>query len=81
MVEKIHTLAGKKIGMLGKGGAGKSTVTALLARALAEQGYVVYILDADSTNIGLHQALGIDHPPMPLLDYFGGAVFRGGQVT
>jgi CO dehydrogenase maturation factor len=81
MVEKIHTLAGKKIGMFGKGGAGKSTVTALLARALAEQGYEVYILDADSTNIGLHQALGIDHPPMPLLDYFGGAVFRGGQVT
>lgn len=41
MIEKTHTLAGMKIGMFGKGGAGKSTVTALLARELAEQGYEV----------------------------------------
>jgi CO dehydrogenase maturation factor len=81
MVEKIHVLAGKKIGMFGKGGSGKSTITALLAKALEEHGYEVYILDADSTNVGLHQALGIDHPPTPLMDYFGGMVFRGGRVS
>jgi hypothetical protein len=34
------------------------------------------VLDADSTNIGLAQALGIEQPPAPLLDYFG-----GGAVT
>lgn len=81
MVEKTHVLSGMKIGIFGKGGSGKSTVTALMAEVLAEQGYEVTILDADSTNVGLHRALGIDQPPMPLIDYFGGAVFRGGQVT
>jgi CO dehydrogenase maturation factor len=81
MIEKTHTLAGMKIGVFGKGGSGKSTVTALLAHELAEHGYDVTILDADSTNVGLHQVLGIDHPPAPLMDYFGGAVFRGGMVT
>jgi CO dehydrogenase maturation factor len=81
MIEKTHTLAGMKIGLFGKGGSGKSTVTALLAKELAEHGYEVYILDADSTNVGLHQVLGLDHPPAPLMDYFGGAVFRGGMVT
>ena len=81
MIEKTHTLAGMKIGLFGKGGAGKSTVIAFLAKELVEHGYEVYILDADSTNVGLHQALGLDHPPAPLMDYFGGAVFRGGQVT
>lgn len=81
MIEKTHTLAGMKIGLFGKGGSGKSTVTALLAKELAEQGYEVTILDADSTNVGLHQVLGIDRPPAPLMDYFGGAVFRGGIVT
>jgi CO dehydrogenase maturation factor len=81
MIEKTHTLAGMKIGLFGKGGSGKSTVTALLAKELAEHGYEVYILDADSTNVGLHQVLGLDHSPAPLMDYFGGAVFRGGMVT
>jgi CO dehydrogenase maturation factor len=81
MIEKTHTLAGMKIGVFGKGGSGKSTVTALLARELTEHDYEVYILDADSTNVGLHQALGLDHLPSPLMDYFGGAVFRGGKVT
>jgi CO dehydrogenase nickel-insertion accessory protein CooC1 len=80
MSEHIHTLAGKKIGIFGKGGAGKSTVTALLAQTLNEHGYEVCILDADSTNVGLHQALGIEQPPRALLEYFGGVVFRGGAV-
>jgi CO dehydrogenase maturation factor len=81
MNKNIHSLGGMKIGMFGKGGSGKSTVTMLLAQVLSERGYEVTILDADSTNVGLHQALGIDRPPAPLIDYFGGAVFRGGQVT
>jgi CO dehydrogenase nickel-insertion accessory protein CooC1 len=39
------------------------------------------VLDADSTNIGLHRALGIEQSPVPLLDHFGGMVFSGGPVT
>ena len=74
-------LAEWKIGILGKGGAGKTTVTVLLARWLRLLGYGVCVLDADSTNAGLAMALGISESPEPLLDYFGGMVFSGGSVT
>lgn len=74
-------LTGKRIGVFGKGGSGKSTVVVLLARALRRQGYNVCVLDADSTNVGLHQALGIEDPPRSLIDHFGGMVFSGGAVT
>ncbi|MBN2116442.1 MAG: P-loop NTPase [Anaerolineales bacterium] len=72
---------GKRIGMFGKGGAGKSTLIALLARALRERGYPVCVLDADSTNLGLFRILGVSQPPKPLMEYFGGMVFSGGAVT
>jgi CO dehydrogenase nickel-insertion accessory protein CooC1 len=74
-------LAGKRVGVFGKGGAGKSTAIVLLARILRERGYEVCVLDADSTNLGLPQAMGIDQSPVPLIDYFGGAIFSGGLVT
>jgi len=74
-------LAGQRIGILGKGGSGKSTVTVLMARAFQHLGYQVNILDADSTNIGLFRALGFDSQPMSLLDYFGGTEFSGGLVS
>jgi CO dehydrogenase nickel-insertion accessory protein CooC1 len=38
-------------------------------------------LDADSTNMGIHQALGFKKTPLSLIDYFGGAAFSGGKVT
>jgi CO dehydrogenase nickel-insertion accessory protein CooC1 len=81
MGEETHLLGGKKIGIFGKGGAGKSTVTTFLAQSLHDRGYQVCVLDADSTNVGLHRALGVDEPPLPLMDYFGDTVFRGGRVT
>jgi CO dehydrogenase nickel-insertion accessory protein CooC1 len=74
-------LSGLRIGIFGKGGSGKSTMTVFLARALRERGHSVLVLDADSTNVGLAEALGVDHQPDPLLDHFGGMVFSGGAVT
>jgi CO dehydrogenase nickel-insertion accessory protein CooC1 len=82
MIGKVdRSLIGKRIGIFGKGGSGKSTVAVLLTRALREQGYHVCLLDADSTNLGLAQALGFERSPEPLLQYFGGMVFSGGAVT
>jgi CO dehydrogenase nickel-insertion accessory protein CooC1 len=79
--EMAKPLDGNRIGLFGKGGAGKSTATVLLARSLARAGYDVCVLDADSTNVGLHRALGLEHSATPLLDYFGGMVFSGGAVS
>jgi len=76
-----HGLFGKRIGVFGKGGSGKSTLTALLALKLSQKRYRVCVLDADSTNVGLADALGIENPPRTLLDYYGGMVFSGGSVT
>jgi CO dehydrogenase nickel-insertion accessory protein CooC1 len=78
---KYHIFEGKKIGVFGKGGAGKSTFTTLFAQRLAESGLTVCVLDADSTNYGLSGAMGVSTPHQSLLDFFGGMVFSGGDVT
>jgi len=74
-------LAGARIGVFGKGGAGKSTLTAMLARVLHQESYQVCVIDGDSTNVGLARALGLDVPERSLLEYYGGTVFSGGLVT
>jgi CO dehydrogenase nickel-insertion accessory protein CooC1 len=74
-------LSGTRVGVFGKGGAGKSTVVVLLATALRERGYKVVVVDADSSNVGLHLALGLAREPHSLLKHFGGTVFSGGDVT
>jgi cellulose biosynthesis protein BcsQ len=56
MKDTNKPLAGQRIGLFGRGGSGKSTCTVLLAKALAKAGYVVCVVDADSTNEGLAQA-------------------------
>ena len=80
-MEGKKKLTGTRIGVFGKGGAGKSTLVAILAQTLQQQGYDVCVIDADSTNYGLPQALGMDSPPKSLLDLYGGMVFSGGNVT
>ncbi|HKC40861.1 MAG TPA: P-loop NTPase [Gemmatimonadales bacterium] len=51
--------------MSGKGGVGKSYVTAHLARALARAGQAVGVLDADLNGPTIPRLLGIDHAPRP----------------
>jgi CO dehydrogenase maturation factor len=55
----------------GKGGSGKSTLTALMARAFKRKNFRVLVLDMDESNHGLHRLMGLDRP-MHLLDFMGG---------
>ena len=59
-----------KWSLCGKGGSGKSTVAALMARACAEAGKQVLVIDSDESNFGLHRQLGL---PLPedFTHYFG----------
>lgn len=60
-----------KIIICGKGGSGKSTVSALLSKTLANRSYRVLLIDADESNLGLHRLVGID-PPQVMMDRLGG---------
>lgn len=62
----------KKIAVAGKGGSGKSTVVALLAKSLRDRGYRVLVVDSDESNPGLHRTLGFEERPEPLLELVGG---------
>ncbi|MBQ6602441.1 MAG: P-loop NTPase [Eubacterium sp.] len=56
----------EKIAVCGKGGVGKSTVTAVLARAFADLGYKVLVLDTDESNPTLARQLGLPSRKKPL---------------
>ena len=58
----------RKIAVCGKGGVGKSTVTALLSDTLSEMGYECLVIDTDHSNMGLYHKLGLTHAPVPLYD-------------
>jgi CO dehydrogenase maturation factor len=62
----------KKISISGKGGTGKSMLTALLSKIFSEKGLNVYTVDSDESNPGLYRALGFNQSPRPLMDLFGG---------
>ena len=48
-----------KIAICGKGGSGKSTITALLAKSMARRGRRVLVVDMDESNLGLPLYLGM----------------------
>ena len=51
-----------KIEIAGKGGSGKSTITALIAKSMVKKGYKVLVIDGDESNSGLHRHLGLQLP-------------------
>jgi flagellar biosynthesis protein FlhG len=53
----------------GKGGVGKSFVTANLAVAMARDGLEVVVVDADLEGANLHTCLGVSPPPLSLADF------------
>lgn len=61
-----------KICVTGKGGSGKSLVSALLAKVLAAMGYDVLLTDADESNMGLQRMLGIEGETKTLMEHMGG---------
>jgi len=60
----------------GKGGTGKSFLSANLAIALAKQGKRVLLIDADLGCANLHTCLGIDYPEATLSDLLTGRIKR-----
>ncbi len=60
-----------KILVCGKGGCGKSTIVALLAREMAARKNKVLVVDSDESNTGLHGRLGMEKPE-DFMNYFGG---------
>ncbi|HUJ59420.1 MAG TPA: P-loop NTPase [Kofleriaceae bacterium] len=65
----------------GKGGVGKSTVSANLALAIARLGHHVTIVDADLGAANLHTMFGVLHPEHGIADYLDQQVDSLQQVS
>jgi CO dehydrogenase maturation factor len=68
-----------KVLVCGKGGSGKSTITALLAKAMAKRSYNVLVVDSDESNFGLHRQLGVEMPD-DFMNYLGGKKALGEKM-
>jgi ATP-binding protein involved in chromosome partitioning len=64
----------------GKGGVGKSSVTANLALALAERGLAVGVLDADIQGFSMPRMLGVENEPTQVDDSVLPPVAQGVKV-
>ena len=60
-----------KIIICGKGGSGKSTIAALIAKSLQDRNFNVVLIDADESNLGLHRLMGVS-APVNIMDNLGG---------
>src|SRR6476661_2364377 len=65
----------------GKGGIGKSLVSANLGIALAQRGSSVVLVDADLGGANLHSCLGVSQPSASLSDFLDKRVDRLEQTA
>lgn len=56
----------------GKGGVGKSTITANVGATLSQRGFSIGFIDADLGGANLHLCLGVRRPRLGLQDYMKG---------
>ena len=68
-----------KVLICGKGGSGKSTVTALLAKAMARRGYTVLLVESLESKCSLHSQLGVEMPD-DFMNYLGGKKALGEKM-
>jgi CO dehydrogenase maturation factor len=62
----------KRILVAGKGGAGKSTMVAAIAKLALERVKQVVVVDVDESNPGIERMLGLNEPSASLIDAVGG---------
>ncbi|MBN2547355.1 MAG: adenylyl-sulfate kinase [Spirochaetes bacterium] len=68
-----------KIFISGKGGSGKSTISALIVKDLNRRGVKVLAVDTDESNYGFYSQLGVEKPA-DFMNYFGGRKVLFDQV-
>jgi flagellar biosynthesis protein FlhG len=61
---RIYAVAG------GKGGIGKTVLTAIMGITLASLGKKTVVVDADFSGPNLHNCMGIQNPPVSVKDFF-----------
>ncbi len=65
----------------GKGGVGKSTLTANLGAVLAKKGFRIGFLDADLAGANLHNFVGVKRPQLGLQDFLAQRITAFPQIA